>query len=566
MRNIPLGQILVNMGALTREQLASAIELQKENPGTRLGELLVQNEMITDRQLLEALSKRFMVPLFDMETMPVNTEAVRLLPESTARKHSAVPFDVQNGEFLVATTDPLNFYAMDEIKSVCAMEVEPFLAAESDIEEIIKNAYTETSMKKTLSTIDEEFSMEDEAEEEEEAEEVQQAEERVDNAPVVKLVNTIILKAFQKNASDIHIEPEENATVVRMRIDGDLVEDMRLAKSVHSSLVTRLKILGNMNIAERRIPLDGRFEFDMGDDSKIDIRVSSLPTTNGEKVVMRILGGQKQKIRKIEELGMSEYNRVMFNKLIKCSTGIILVTGPTGSGKTTTLYAALDAIRSPKINIVTVEDPVEMEIPGVNQVHVNAKAGLTFASGLRSILRQDPDVILIGEIRDSETAEIAMRSAITGHLVLSTLHTNDASSAIIRLVNMGIEPYLVGSSVNGIIAQRLVKLNCPHCKKEYMANAEEQKLLGVDHPVPIYRSEGCPECNNTGHKGRTAIHEIILIDPDMRSMIFLGATSQELEEYAVSKGTKLLRQNMSEMVLDGRTSIDELIKTTYSID
>jgi type IV pilus assembly protein PilB len=339
---------------------------------------------------------------------------------------------------------------------------------------------------------------------------------------------------------------------------------MNISNVVHNSLTTRLKLISGMNIAEKRVPQDGRFS-QVVDNTTLDVRVSSIPTVNGEKLVIRILSTGQIALRKITDLGMTDYNYEMFEKMIKCPHGVVLVTGPTGSGKTTTLYAALGEIAKPNVNVITVEDPVEKNIDGINQVQVNTKAGMTFAAALRSILRQDPDIVMVGEMRDSETAEIGIRAAITGHLVLSTLHTNDAASTIVRLVDMGIPPYMVATSLIGVIAQRLVKVLCPKCKKPRLSTPEENRLMKINESTTIFDAHGCPECNNTGYVGRTAIHEIIQATAGISTLIAEGAGKEQLEEAAKKNGTRLLRDNVSELVQAGTTSIDELIRVTFSV-
>lgn len=381
--------------------------------------------------------------------------------------------------------------------------------------------------------------------------------------PAVRFVNSIIEQAIKNRASDIHIEPTEKDLRIRFRIDGQLTEAMRTIKSTHAPVVTRVKIMANMNIAERRLPQDGRFDFTTGG-KNIDIRVSSLPTVFGEKLVLRLLDKENFIMTK-EQLGFEEEDLVLFDKLIKRPNGIVLLTGPTGSGKTTTLYAMLRELNKPNVNIITVEDPVEYSLEGINQVQVNEKAGLTFATALRSILRQDPDIIMIGEIRDTETAEIAIRSAITGHLVLSTLHTNDAAGAVTRLIDMGIEPYLVSSSVVGVIAQRLARKICDNCRISYKASKGEKELLGIseNEDITLYKGRGCPVCNKTGYRGRIPIYEIMTVTSDIRELINAKVSSDVIGAQAVKNGMKTLRESAKRLVLQGKTTIDEMIRLTY---
>ena len=435
------------------------------------------------------------------------------------------------------------------------MDTIPVLATRSSINKAIGEKYTMAnidSVNESLSAFGTETLNDEESK------------ERVESAPIVKLATTIVENAFRAEATDIHIEPFKTFTRIRIRVNGDLIELMSVSSAVQSALATRIKLISGMNIAEKRIPQDGRFS-QVVDGTELDVRVSSLPTVNGEKIVIRILSTGQIALRKITDLGMSEYNYKMFESMLKCPHGVMLVTGPTGSGKTTTLYAALGEIAKPNVNVVTVEDPVEKNIEGINQCQVNSKAGMTFSAALRSILRQDPDIVMIGEMRDSETADIAIRAAITGHLVLSTLHTNDAASTIVRLIDMGVAPYMVATSLIGVVAQRLVKVLCPKCRRPRMSNEEENNLMHISAPVQIFDAVGCPECNNTGYKGRTAIHEIIHCTSGISTLIAESAGKEQLEEAAKRNGTRLLRDNVSELVQQGRTTIDELVRVTYSV-
>lgn len=563
MKNIPIGQILVESGYITPKQLDTALaEQRKSEEKLKLGDMLLKLGYVSETQLAHALSTRLKVPFVDLSTTKVETEAVKKIPEAIAKKNTVVAFKIQNGRLYVATNDPVNFFIFEELKITTGMEIHAVLATKSAILETINKAYSANTVSTVMDDIAKQYD-ENAGQVEEEA-----ADERVDNAPIVKLVNTIIDRAFHSDASDIHIEPFKDRTRIRFRIDGELVEqNMSVKPSVHNSLITRIKILGGMNIAEKRIPLDGRFGVVI-DDVKQDMRVSTIPTVYGEKCVIRLLATGDEKARKITDLGMTDYNYEMFKQIIRCPHGVMLVTGPTGSGKSTTLYATLGELSKPNVNIVTVEDPVEKKIDGVNQCQMNEKAGLTFAAALRSILRQDPDIVMVGEIRDGETADIAIRAAITGHLVLSTLHTNDAASTILRLVDMGVAPYMVASSLIGVIAQRLVKVLCPSCKETItLTEPADLRLVGADKPVKICKAHygGCRECHNTGYKGRTAIHEIIVSTNDIKELISQNATAEQIGKQATKNGTKLLRENVADMVLDGKTTLDELVKATYTV-
>lgn len=564
MKSLPVGQLLVEAGFINDDQLKDALSRQKtEFNGEKIGEILVKLGYVSETQVANALAERLKVPFVDIATKKIDAEAVKKIPEDIARKYTVLAFRVQNGRLIVATNDPVNFYIFEELKITTGMEIYPQLAAKSAIVEAIDRAYSQSTASDIMNDINKEY----DANEALMQAEVSDSDERIDNAPVVKLVNTLVENAYRKNASDIHIEPFKTKTRIRFRIDGELVEQMSVKANVHNALVTRIKILAGMNIAEKRIPLDGRYGVHI-DGVNQDLRVSSIPTVYGEKVVIRLLATGDEKARKITDLGMTDYNYEMFSNILRCPHGVLLVTGPTGSGKSTTLYAALGELSKPNVNIVTVEDPVEKKMDGINQVQINDKAGMTFAAALRSILRQDPDVIMLGEIRDGETADIAIRAAITGHLVLSTLHTNDAAGTIMRLVDMGVAPYMVATSLIGVVAQRLVKLLCPHCRQKIvLSDPADLRLIGKTEPTTVCAPNigGCRECNGTGYRGRTAIHEIIVAGNDIREMIATNATAEQISDQARKKGTRLLRENVTEMVLAGKTSMDELVKASYSV-
>lgn len=557
MRNIRIGDYLVEQGLITQEQLEKVLEAQREAQGTkRFGDVIVELGFLSETKFTQALAGKLKVAYVDLSTVDIDEEAVRKVPEALALKHTVIAINIQGRRLTVATDDPINFNILEDIKVSTGMDTVPVLATKTAIKKMIGKHYSMQNVDSVLEGVSALNPVEDEDDD--------GSKDRVDSAPIVKLATTIVENSFRADATDIHIEPFKTYTRIRIRVNGDLVELMNVANQVHNSLTTRLKLISGMNIAEKRVPQDGRFT-QVVDGTTLDVRVSSLPTINGEKIVIRILSTGQIALRKITDLGMSDYNYRMFESMIKCPHGVMLVTGPTGSGKTTTLYAALGELAKPNVNVITVEDPVEKQIDGINQVQVNTKAGMTFATALRSILRQDPDIVMIGEMRDSETAEIGIRAAITGHLVLSTLHTNDAASTIVRLVDMGIPPYMVASSLIGVIAQRLVKVLCPKCKTARMSTPDENKLMKLDHSVPIYEARGCPECNNTGYKGRTAIHEIIHCSAGISTLIADNASKEELEICAKKNGTKLLRENVSELVQQGVTSIDELVRVTYAV-
>lgn len=561
-KNLRIGDILIEDGLITQAQLENALKIQQTTyKDKRLGDLLINLKYITEEQFTQSLSKRLKVPYINLRNYPITNDVVNILDEVIARKFVAVPIG-KNGKMLtVAMNDPLNLYAIEEMRLATKMEVNPVICTKSDIMKIIERCYSGRQAIMAAKQLQQEFS----AREIVDVGAAVDSNGTIENAPIVKMVNSIVEQGVRLGASDIHIEGGREYTRVRMRIDGELQEQMQINKAAHDALTTRLKIMSNMNIAEKRAPQDGRFELVEGE-QKIDVRVSSIPTTYGEKIVIRILNTQDNKVASVDELGLTAHNRVLFEKIIKSPNGIILVTGPTGSGKSTTLYAILSEKNKPSENIITLEDPVEKKLDGVNQVQINNKAGLTFSSGLRSILRQDPDVIMVGEIRDAETAMISIRSAITGHLVFSTLHTNDAASTIVRLVDMGVEPYMVSSAVVGVIAQRLTRKVCPFCKQPHESTEEEMAIMGFDEPVTLYKGTGCQACNFTGYKGRTALHEIIVVTPDLKQMINGGAQAEEIREYAKANGTILLQDNMRELIREGVTTIDEYVKITYSIE
>ncbi|MDY3215454.1 MAG: ATPase, T2SS/T4P/T4SS family [Ruminococcus sp.] len=557
MRNVRIGDYLVEQNLITTEQLQEVLAAQKEAQGTkRFGELVVELGFMSEVKFAQALAGKLHVQYVDLDIIEIDYEAVRKVPEALAKKHTVIAINIQGKRLTVATDDPINFIILEDIKVSTGMDTVPVLATRSAINKAIGKCYSMQNVDSVLEGV-QQFSEGEETEDD-------GSKDRIENAPIVKLATTIVENAFRADATDIHIEPFKTYTRIRIRVNGDLVELMNVSNVVHNSLTTRLKLISGMNIAEKRIPQDGRFT-QVVDGTTLDVRVSSLPTVNGEKIVIRILSTGQIALRKITDLGMTDYNYAMFESMIKCPHGVILVTGPTGSGKTTTLYAALGELAKPNVNVITVEDPVEKNIDGINQVQVNSKAGMTFAAALRSILRQDPDIVMIGEMRDSETADIGIRAAITGHLVLSTLHTNDAASTIVRLVDMGVAPYMVATSLIGVIAQRLVKVLCPHCKTPRYSTEEENKLMKIDHSVQIFDACGCPSCNNTGYKGRTAIHEIIHCTSGVSTIIAQGGGKEQIEEVAKRNGTKLLRDNVSELVQRGDTSMDELIRVTYTV-
>ncbi|MBR2282814.1 MAG: Flp pilus assembly complex ATPase component TadA [Ruminococcus sp.] len=562
MRNERIGDYLVSQGLLTEDQLRIALEKQKEaGSGKKFGDVVAELGFMNEVKFTQALSNKLNVQYVDLDNYEIDSSAVEKIPEALARKHTVIAIAITGKRLTVATNDPVNFIVLEDIKVSTGMDTRPVLATLSSINKAINKYYNMQSIDDIQAGLEQMGGdlggpMEDDAE----------SKERVENAPIVKLATTIVENSYRADATDIHIEPFEKYTRIRIRVNGDLIELMNISSAVHSALTTRMKLISGMNIAEKRIPQDGRFT-QVVDGTTLDVRVSSLPMVHGEKIVIRILSTGQIALRKITDLGMSEYNYQLFESMLRVPHGVILVTGPTGSGKTTTLYAALGEIAKPHVNVVTVEDPVEKAIDGINQCQVNQKAGMTFAAALRSILRQDPDIVMIGEMRDTETADIGIRAAITGHLVLSTLHTNDAASTVVRLVDMGVAPYMVATSLIGVIAQRLVKRLCPECKKARLSTPEEDELMGIagQGPIEIYEPGGCTACNNTGYRGRTAIHEIIHCTAKVSQIIAAGGGKEDIEKAAKANGTKLLRDNAAELVKQGISSIDELVRTTFTV-
>ena len=563
MKAIPIGQLLVEEKVISKEQLELAL-IEQRTSKKRLGEVIAELGFANERDILRTLALRLGVEYIDSPLFIVELDVIRLVPENLARRYNIIPVYLRSGALTIATNDPLDFACLEDIAMITGLEIKTVLSPLSEIDRAISRVYSKKSSDDIMGTIKDEFSATYlPSAEKQDQDDVNMA-ERVDSAPIVKLVNSLILEAYQQNASDIHIEPEENFTRIRFRIDGDLQIHNELGREFHQLVTTRIKIISSMNIAEKRIPQDGSFQF-KNDFIHVDMRVSSLPTPYGEKIVMRLLGADRSIDYNLKSLGLSGPTVELIEKAIRLPHGILLVTGPTGSGKTTTLYSMLAKLANPRKAIVTVEDPIERKFEGITQVQVNARAGLTFASGLRSILRQDPDTIMVGEIRDAETAEIAIRAAITGHFVLSTIHTNDALSTVVRLVDMGIEPFLVASSVKCVISQRLVKKLCSHCKAEKEVESSDNILLHTSYKS-AFAPVGCSQCNNTGYAGRTAVFEIILIDSPLERLISEGASMEQLKAYAQSKNMRLLRDEVLDLITAGKTSIEEGIRILYSAD
>ncbi|MDP4143033.1 MAG: ATPase, T2SS/T4P/T4SS family [Bacillota bacterium] len=554
-----LGDLLVEAGKITSEQLKDQLVKQKTS-GKRLGELLIEEGIITEDDIVNVLEMQLGIPRAYLDFITIEEAAVKTIPEGLAKKYGLIPIALEDDKLSVAMSDPMNIFALDDVRIASGYEIETLIATSSEIQRALDKVYTGQSVEKAAEELNKENERKQEADD---RNEINQSVEEINNAPIVKLVDSMLKDAIKQRSSDIHIEPFEKYIKVRYRIDGELQEKQKLPIESLAALVTRIKILSNMNIAEKRIPQDGRMKIFL-DGKNIDLRVSALPTIYGEKIVFRVLRNDNYLLGK-EKLGMDDEDMNRLDSIIQNPYGIVLVTGPTGSGKSTTLYTLLNELNTSDKNIITVEDPVEYMLDGINQVNVNVKAGLTFAAGLRSILRQDPDIVMIGEIRDSETAEIAVRAAVTGHLVLSTIHTNDAPSSIVRLVDMGIQSYLAATSVAGIIAQRLVRRICPNCDEEYEASEYEKRILRIDESrsLRLHRGKGCQQCNDTGYLGRLGIYEIMEISQEVRNLIMKNAGTEEIRESSIKGGMKTLRVSCENLVLQGKTTVDELIKTVY---
>jgi type IV pilus assembly protein PilB len=566
-----IGELLTKAKLLTNEQLEKALDEQKQSGG-RIGEHLIRLGFVTEEDILDCLSQQYGVPSINLQHFEIDESIIRLIPADVARKYQFIPVSKTGATLTVAMSDPTNVFAMDDITFITGYRVEPVVASEEALREAIDRYYGTThaiELKKVmddLSTVEETALEVLDDEELEEDLDITDDEAAADEAPVVRLVNLILTDALKRGASDIHIEPYEKSYRVRFRIDGVLYEIMNPPMKLKDAICSRLKILARLDIAEKRLPQDGRIKIKMklqGKLKELDYRVSTLPTLHGEKIVLRLLDKDNLMLD-MTKLGFEKSSLKNFEHCISQPYGMVLVTGPTGSGKTNTLYSALSRINTPEVNIMTAEDPVEFQLPGINQVQMKESIGLNFAAALRSFLRQDPNIVLVGEIRDFETAEIAIKAALTGHLVLSTLHTNDAPSTINRLMNMGIEPFLVATSVNLIAAQRLIRRICNNCKEE--EDAPLQALLNVGFSeaeapeIQLYRGRGCDACNQRGYKGRVAMFEVMMVSEDIRELILSGATAVELRRKALEEGMIGLRQSGLQKIRDGVTTIEEVVR------
>jgi len=559
-----LGEILIAGGVISLAQLEEALALQK-TLGLRLGEVLIKQGFVMEEDILRTMQSQLGLPTIDLNRLVIPEQVLKFLPENVVRKYSVLPVEMSNAQLLVAMNDPTDYFAIDDLRLAAGMMVKPCLAKKGDILLAIDRFYGRSGAEKAAREYAKKMGVTSVALTAQLASLNVSEGEDIDeeSTPIIKFLNTIIENAVNNRASDIHIEPIEEELRVRFRTDGVLREIMLTHISMANPVVSRVKIMADLNITERRLPQDGRISYLVGG-KMIDLRVSTTPTMYGEKVVLRILDKSSVILEK-EALGLVGRDLTTFEELISRPYGIVLVTGPTGSGKTTTLYTVLQELNVPEKNIITLEDPVEFNFKGVNQMQVNPKAGLTFATGLRSILRQDPDIIMVGEMRDNETAQIAVRSALTGHLVLSTIHTNDAASSITRLIDMEIEPFLISASILGIISQRLVRRICSQCAFQYEAGPVEHKLLEIpqETKVVLKRGQGCPYCNKSGYKGRIAVFEIMPITGGHRQLIDRRATADELRNYAIAQGMTTLKHAATRLVLEGVTTVDELLRVTY---
>ena len=559
-KKLRLGDVLVNSGVITAEQLQKGLELQKGS-GRKLGETLVDEGITTEENIAKALSSQLGYEMVDLQDVSIDEEILNLVPPSILKKHKMIPFEYSRtgmNVLRVAMSDPMNMAAMDDINIITNLQVEPVVATPRDVMLALDRYYGQAEVNSAL----EEYVKEKTSQM---AEQEDIYSDDINNSPIVQLVKTMIEQAVRQRASDIHIEPMEKQVRVRYRIDGALYEKATYNISLLPALVARIKIIGGMDISEKRKPQDGRIT-QVVDRREFDIRVSILPTVYGEKIVMR-LTSKNALSREKSQLGLKPHDLQRFDHILKNPHGILLVTGPTGSGKSTTLYTALSELNKEDVNIITVEDPVEANIDGINQVQVNNKADLTFASALRSILRQDPDIIMIGEIRDQETASIAVQASITGHLVVSTLHTNSAASTITRLVDMGIEPYLIADSTVGVIAQRLVRRLCPDCKRAKKADAEDLEMLmrKPEEDLTIYEPCGCAKCDGTGFRGRIGVYEIMEVTPQLKHIISKGGEVEAIKAQALKDGMHTLRMSATELVLDGTTSVQEMMRVSFDL-
>jgi type IV pilus assembly protein PilB len=568
----PLGQILLEKSLINQEQLDEALKVQK-NTTEQIGRILVELGFVSEKDVLRAHAEQLGIPFLELDRTSVDEDVAKAIPQSVVQRYNAVPIRRSGNRLTVAMADPTNVFALDDIRLITGYEIDPMLAAPDDIGALMRgtdNGASQESLNTALQALDggaaamlaDDMDLTGGGADED----VDRGATLEDEAPIIRVVNVIIQQAIKDRASDIHIEPDRRGVRVRYRVDGVLHEVMQVPKYVHAPLISRIKIMGDMNIAERRLPQDGRIHV-RHEGKDFDLRVSSLPTVFGEKVVMRILD-QSSILIGLNKLGMFAETQAELESVVIQPNGMILSTGPTGSGKTTTQYSVLNKINSVEKNIITIEDPVEYQLRGLNQVHVNRKAGLTFANAMRYFVRQDPDIIMVGEIRDLETAETAIQAALTGHLVLSTLHTNDAPSAVTRMVDMGVEPFLIAASVIGVLAQRLARNICANCKEPYKPPADALRRVGFKledmDSIVFYRGRGCEVCRHSGYKGRLGIFELMLMNEETQDLIVKRAPLSEVRNSALANGMKTLKMDGFQKVVEGRTTVEEVMRVVFT--
>ncbi|RSL32624.1 type II secretion system protein GspE [Salibacterium salarium] len=540
-----LGDLLLEANVITEQQLDAVLKTKRNNQ--KLGDALLERQYINEQQLIEALEYQLGIPRISLHNHPVEENAIRLLTKEFAMRHVLLPLKLEGQRLRVAMADPMDYFAIDELRVATGFHVDPVIATRQELSTYIQKHY---HIQQSLEEFEEKNRLED----------VNEEGNAGDDAPVIRMVDQMISYGLQQEASDIHIDPQESKVLVRYRVDGVLKTDQAFPKNMQNALTARIKIMADLNITETRLPQDGRVKTTV-DMHPIDLRISILPTVFGEKIVLRIMD-LGSSLNNISELGFNKINYNRFKHLIEQPSGMVLLTGPTGSGKTSTLYAGLHHLNTVEVNIITVEDPVEYQLEGINQMQVNNEIGLTFATGLRSILRQDPNIVMVGEIRDSETAEIAIRASLTGHLVFSTLHTNSAIATVPRLMDMGVEPYMVVSSLSGVVAQRLVRKICSNCREQYEPSKMEKELFekrGIT-PGPVYKGTGCSACNDTGYRGRSAIHELLEMDDTIRNMLMNHESIASLRQYAMKEGMIFLIDDGLLKVKQGWTTIEEILR------
>lgn len=563
MKNKRLGEMLVDAHILSQDKVEEAVKLQA-NSGKRLGAVLLENGYITETQLIDVLKIQLGIDFIDVNKETIDHSMASIVPKSIAEQYHVVPIKLEKDKLILAMEDPLNFRALEAVKQITKYKVTPYIAYASAVERAILVLYENEGASIAIEQMKQERGIDATFEEVAKQSDVTS---KSSAAPTVKLVNSILERSLAEGASDIHIEPRENDMVVRIRVDGRLNQMLTIPKGLQDAVISRFKIMSEMNITEHRIPQDGRAQMTSSDGNVVDLRLSSLPTIYGEKIVIRILTRDKNSLTRTG-IGITEKDNERFSRILKNSSGLIMIVGPTGSGKTSTLYTMIEELKSETVNMISLEDPVEFQIEGVTQVAINEKIGLTFASALRSCLRQDPDIISIGEIRDGETASIALRAAMTGHLVLTTVHTEDAVSAIDRLRDLGVEPYLIGGSLRGVVSQRLVRKICPNCKEEYVPDSEIIDLAGIN-PLNkhFYKGKGCYMCFDSGYKGRTGVFEILTIDSFLRDQISKGINGNELRKLVSERGSFTpMIVNGRDLVEKGVTTVDEIVDNIVTVE